>query len=171
MRLAFGSRTDIGRTRKRNEDSMLVREPLFVVADGMGGHRGGNVASAMTVEVLGVAPVATGGTAAVVDTIRTANRAVLERGDAEPELQGMGTTVTALFVDVDADMGHVAHVGDSRAYLLRRGALQQLTRGPTRSCRSWSGRAGSPRRTPNATHSGASSPARSASTTRWMSTS
>ena len=127
MRLAFGSRTDIGRTRKRNEDSMLVREPLFVVADGMGGHRGGNVASAMTVEVLGVAPVATGGTAAVVDAIRTANRAVLERGDAEPELRGMGTTVTALFVDVDADMGHVAHVGDSRAYLLRRGALQQLT--------------------------------------------
>ena len=127
MRLAFGSRTDIGRSRKRNEDSVLVQEPLFAVADGMGGHRGGNVASAMTVETLAQAPVATGGTAAVIDAIREANREVLQRGDAEAELRGMGTTVTALFVEPGAERGHIAHVGDSRAYLLRGGAFQQLT--------------------------------------------
>jgi protein phosphatase len=81
----------------------------------------------MAVEALARAPVATGGVAAVNEAIHEANRAVLERGDAEAELHGMGTTVTALFVDLATDRGHVAHVGDSRAYLLRAGALQQLT--------------------------------------------
>ncbi len=125
MRLAVGSRTDIGRARKRNEDSFLVREPLFAVADGMGGALGGNVASAMSVEALGHADVETQGTKALIAAIQEANRAVLERSDAERDLHGMGTTITALFVE--GEKGHVAHIGDSRAYLLRGGALQQLT--------------------------------------------
>ena len=125
MRLDVGSRTDIGRARKRNEDSFLVREPLFAVADGMGGALGGNVASAMSVEALGRADIETQGTKALIAAIHEANRAVLERSDAERDLHGMGTTVTALFVE--GGKGHVAHVGDSRAYLLRDGALQQLT--------------------------------------------
>jgi serine/threonine protein phosphatase PrpC len=125
MRLAVGSRTDIGRARKRNEDSLLVRAPLFAVADGMGGARGGNVASAMSVEVLGGAPIDAEGTPAVIEAIHEANRAVLERSEAERDLHGMGTTITAFYVE--GDKGHVAHIGDSRAYLLRDGHLQQLT--------------------------------------------
>ncbi len=131
MRLAVGARTDIGRNRRRNEDSMLVREPLFAVADGMGGHRGGNVASQMSVQTLERASLGhradgeEAGAAAVLEAIQEANRAVLERGNAESDLQGMGTTMTALLVE--GERGHILHVGDSRAYRMRDGALQQLT--------------------------------------------
>ena len=126
--LNVGSRTDIGRHRTRNEDSMLVREPLFAVADGMGGHRGGNVASAMTVETLERVPVPDGGPGSVDrvrDAILEANRSVLERGEADRDLQGMGTTVTAAIVS--GERAEFLHVGDSRAYLVRNGAIQQLT--------------------------------------------
>jgi serine/threonine protein phosphatase PrpC len=125
MRLAVGSRTDIGRARKRNEDSFLVREPLFAVADGMGGHRGGNVASAMAVEALGRIDPAGMSSDAILRAIETANHDILQRGDAERDLEGMGTTVTALLIDGEG--GRIAHVGDSRAYRLRGGDLIQLT--------------------------------------------
>jgi protein phosphatase len=125
MRLAVGARTDIGRARKRNEDSLLVREPLFAVADGMGGHRGGNVASAMAVEALGAVDPAGITGDAILRAIETANHDILERGDAERDLEGMGTTVTALLID--GELGRIAHVGDSRAYRLRGGLLRQLT--------------------------------------------
>jgi protein phosphatase len=126
MRVRFGSQTDVGRARERNEDSMLVRAPLFVVADGMGGHRGGNVASAMATEKLGEADLrGDGALRTLVDQIKEANRIVLERGQADRELRGMGTTVTAVLLD--GEKAHVAHVGDSRAYLMRSGAFQQLT--------------------------------------------
>jgi protein phosphatase len=125
MRLAVGSRTDIGRARKRNEDSLLVRDPLFAVADGMGGHRGGNVASAMAVEALGAVNPAGMTGDAILRAIETANHDILERGDAERDLEGMGTTVTALLID--GEQGRIAHVGDSRAYRLRDGLLRQLT--------------------------------------------
>jgi protein phosphatase len=91
----------------------------------MGGHRGGDVASEMSVEALGHAQAGADGATAVAEAIREANQAILDRGDAERDLQGMGTTVTALFID--GDKGHVLHVGDSRAYLFRDSALQQLT--------------------------------------------
>jgi protein phosphatase len=109
---------------------MLVREPLFAVADGMGGHRGGNVASAMTVETLERMPVPVpAGAAESVDAVRRAileaNRSVLERGESDRDLQGMGTTVTALLVSGKA--AEILHVGDSRAYLVRDGDIQQLT--------------------------------------------
>lgn len=126
MNLRIGAKTDIGRARERNEDSMLVKEPLFAVADGMGGHRGGDVASAMTLEALQGVDLSTDGQlAGLVEEIREANRAVLERGAADDALRGMGTTVTAIVVDDGT--AYLAHVGDSRAYLLRDGVLQQLT--------------------------------------------
>jgi protein phosphatase len=124
MRIQVGARSDIGRNRQRNEDSYLVEAPLFAVADGMGGHRGGDVASSMTLEAL--AGKGDGRTLTdLVEEIKEANRKVFERGEADRDLRGMGTTVTA-FLTGD-DKGYIAHVGDSRAYLLRAGALQQLT--------------------------------------------
>ena len=126
MNYRVGSRTDIGRARERNEDSMLVKEPLFAVADGMGGHRGGDVASAMTREALEDLDLPPEGSmATLVEKIKAVNRAVLDRGAAEGALRGMGTTLTAVLTD--GDRAHVAHVGDSRAYLYRGGVLQRLT--------------------------------------------
>jgi serine/threonine protein phosphatase PrpC len=126
MRIRAGAKTDIGRARKRNEDSFLVREPLFAVADGMGGHRGGNVASSLALEVLGqVGEEKSDRSDSLVEGIRQANDRVLERGEADRDLRGMGTTITA--VRTSDRTAHLAHVGDSRAYLFRQGALQQLT--------------------------------------------
>jgi PPM family protein phosphatase len=125
MRVEAGVRSDVGRMRQRNEDAYLVKDSLFVVADGIGGHRGGDVASALALETIeSVAPEETT-LEALVEDIKRANQAVLERGEADRDLRGMGTTITAVLVD-DA-RAHVAHVGDSRAYLLREGTLQQLT--------------------------------------------
>ena len=125
MKVTVGVRSDIGRLRQRNEDAYLVKEQLFVVADGMGGHRGGNVASALAVETIESASSAAVSLGALVEDFKQANRAVLERGESDRELRGMGTTLTAVLTE-DAK-AHVVHVGDSRAYLLRDGALQQLT--------------------------------------------
>ena len=100
MRYRAGARTDVGRIRSRNEDSYLVDEPLFVVADGMGGHRGGDVASALTVETIrDAAPTwgAPGGE--LTEAIRRANRVVFERSAGDQDLHGMGTTVTVLQTD------------------------------------------------------------------------
>jgi serine/threonine protein phosphatase PrpC len=126
MKATVGVRTDIGRARQRNEDAYLVRTPVFAVADGMGGHQGGEVASTLAVEALGELDLrADGVMEALVQSIREANGRVLERGEGDPALRGMGTTLTALVTD--QDRAHLAHVGDSRAYLLRKGSLQQLT--------------------------------------------
>ncbi len=125
MRIVAAARSDVGRVRRRNEDAYLLQDPLFAVADGMGGHRGGNVASTMSLETLESADIARRGVHALVAAIRTANRAVFDRGEADRELSGMGTTITAILVD--GDRAHVAHVGDSRAYLLRDGSLKQIT--------------------------------------------
>jgi len=125
VKLRVGVATDVGRVRERNEDSYLAREPLFAVADGMGGHRGGNVASELAIETLSSFRMpAQGAAAALVEDIKRANLRVMERGASDRDLRGMGTTVTAL-VTQDA-RAYIAHVGDSRAYLLRDG-LQQLT--------------------------------------------
>jgi PPM family protein phosphatase len=129
MKIRTGAASDIGRSRERNEDAYLVKEPLFAVADGMGGHRGGDVASSVVVETL--SEMAIGGAddpqplEGLVDRIQEANRRILQRGDSDRELRGMGTTLTV--VVADSDRAHVAHVGDSRAYLLREGNLSQLT--------------------------------------------
>jgi PPM family protein phosphatase len=127
MRFRVGSGTDIGRLRRRNEDSYLVKEPLFVVADGMGGHRGGDVASRMAVDIVEPAAVEVGdeGLPPLIERIKQANREVMQRGEADRDLRGMGTTLTAIVTG--EGRAHVAHIGDSRAYLLRDEVLQQLT--------------------------------------------
>ena len=119
--------TQTGNVRRSNEDSYLMRSPLFMVADGMGGAQAGEIASRMCAEafaqadLIGPAP-----TDVLRDTIRTANRRILDRSRSDPDAAGMGTTVTAAFMD-DAGTIAFAHVGDSRAYLLRDGSLQRLS--------------------------------------------
>jgi PPM family protein phosphatase len=123
VRIEVGSATDIGQVRERNEDSILVDPPLFIVADGMGGHRGGDVASRVAIETMESLAVEDRGS--LTDHVRRANRAVWDRSVEDQGLSGMGTTLTA--VRIDGDRVTLAHVGDSRAYLLRDGSLRQLT--------------------------------------------
>jgi protein phosphatase len=123
MRVEAGVATDIGRVRERNEDSFLVEPPLYAVADGMGGHRGGGVASELALER--IEELFHAGKTPLAEMVHAANRSVFERSMADRKVMGMGTTLTAATVD---DEGvHLAHVGDSRAYLLRAGAFRQLT--------------------------------------------
>jgi PPM family protein phosphatase len=118
--------TDTGRQRRANEDSMLARSPLFVVADGMGGAQAGEVASRLAIESfqhgLDDTSDAEGGLAAYA---RAANVSIHERSQANAEHAGMGTTLTAVYVG--AEEVAIAHVGDSRAYCLRDGELLRLT--------------------------------------------
>jgi serine/threonine protein phosphatase PrpC len=126
VRVRFAAATDIGRARGRNEDSYLAHEPLFAVADGMGGHRGGDVASSLAVAALRRA--AESGDASwslLIEEFQEANREIFQRGNDQAELHGMGTTLTAVCL-TDAE-ARIAHVGDSRAYLLRDGSLHLLT--------------------------------------------
>jgi PPM family protein phosphatase len=125
MRFSSGHRTDVGRGRPENEDRLLVDDErgLYAVADGMGGHRAGEVASATAVEAL---------QAAFLDgrpldqAVEAANAAVFAKAAADAALQGMGTTLTAAAV-LDGHTLLVGHVGDSRAYLMRDGAVAQVT--------------------------------------------
>ncbi len=123
MKVLAGFATDIGRVRKANEDSFLAESPLFAVADGMGGHRGGEVASHLALDTVEAMYLRGEGTLA--DQVREANRVVFARSSEDLKVAGMGTTLTAALVDGDGL--HLAHVGDSRAYLLRAGSLRQLT--------------------------------------------
>jgi protein phosphatase len=122
MRVAAGVATDIGQVREGNEDSFLVEAPLYAVADGMGGHRGGEVASQLALETV---EARYGEGAPLEDAVRSANAAVFERSEADRAVAGMGTTITAVVVEPGS--AHLVHVGDSRAYLLRAGSLRQLT--------------------------------------------
>jgi protein phosphatase len=124
-----GAATDVGRVRSNNQDSHLVREgELFAVADGMGGHQGGEVASATALEILGRAyDEAT--TPTLVRAVRSANQAVFDKASGDPDLKGMGTTLTAL-ADVNTREGRrlaIVNVGDSRLYRVRGDTLEQLT--------------------------------------------
>ena len=123
MNIRVGSASDIGQVREGNEDSFLVLAPLYVVADGMGGHRGGEVASSLALETVQRLFEAQQGTLA--DQVTEANRAVFERSQEDRSVAGMGTTLTAALVE--GDRVHLAHVGDSRAYLFRGGELSMLT--------------------------------------------
>ena len=124
MKVRVGASTDVGRARERNEDAYLSSPPLYAVADGLGGHRGGDVASTLALRVL--AEIAKPGMwGQLSEQIREANRAILEQARDDRALSGMGTTITAAFMDEDEL--HLAHVGDSRAYLLRSGELSPLT--------------------------------------------
>jgi len=116
--------TDAGRRRRRNEDSYVLEPPLFAVADGMGGAQAGEIASRIAASVLRDSS-AQSGEAAVVALIQEANRRVYEAAANDRARSGMGTTITAALVD--DGIVHVGHVGDSRAYRIRGGLLEQLT--------------------------------------------
>jgi len=121
-------RTDTGRQRSENEDSLFVRAPIFVVADGMGGAQAGEVASKTAADAfdrdLPEAPSAQ----FLRETIEGANRSIHELARADPSKAGMGTTITAAIVEAQKEEVGIGHVGDSRAYRLRRGKLERLTR-------------------------------------------
>jgi protein phosphatase len=117
--------SDPGRRRRRNEDSYVVRPPLFAVADGMGGAQAGELASRIAVEAMGEES-GSSGEARVATLIREANRRVFARSHEDAAASGMGTTMTAALVGDDGTVT-IGHVGDSRAYLLRSGRLEQLT--------------------------------------------
>jgi protein phosphatase len=121
-------RTDTGRQRNANEDSVFTRAELFVVADGMGGAQAGEVASKAAVAAFeGELPP--GPPERVLEqTIKVANRAIHEQARTDPNLAGMGTTTTAAIVDGGAEEVAIGHVGDSRAYRFRAGKLERLTR-------------------------------------------
>src|SRR5687768_17029511 len=127
--------TDVGRMRSDNEDSLYANanreRGLFIVADGMGGHAAGEVASAMAIDILSQeisiddplerdAP-----TDRIADALRRANDAIYTRTLTEVDKQGMGTTVSVLFLEGDHYI--IGQIGDSRIYLLREGKLRQLT--------------------------------------------
>jgi protein phosphatase len=123
VKVRAAATTDIGRVREGNEDSYLLEDPIFAVADGMGGHRGGEVASRIAVETL-ERLFREGGTA-LAEQVQEANRAVFERSTTDRSVAGMGTTLTVAIVQGESI--RLAHVGDSRAYLLRDGELRMLT--------------------------------------------
>ena len=122
----FGSRTDIGCLRDHNEDSLVVTPPLFAVADGMGGHAAGEVASEIAVNVLAERAPAHPDSEALGRAVEEANRAVIRAAHEGRGREGMGTTMTAAMLEGERLI--IAQVGDSRAYLLHQGKLQQLTR-------------------------------------------
>lgn len=118
---AFGA-THTGRVRAGNEDSFFVGDAAFAVADGMGGHQAGEIASAAALEPLrelNISAISDPAdiSAALAEAVVAANTLVVDRAKANPALEGMGTTLTAIAIH-DGQL-HVAHVGDSRAYLLR----------------------------------------------------
>jgi len=123
VRIEAGVATHVGQVRTGNEDAYLLEPPLYAVADGMGGHRGGEVASQLALTT--IAESFRKGAEPFADQVRAANRAVFERSGADRAVAGMGTTLTAAVIQ--GDVAHLVHVGDSRAYLLRAGSLRQLT--------------------------------------------
>ena len=125
MRLEVGSGTDVGQLRSLNEDSLLVANGLFAVADGMGGHRGGEVASARAL-VAFEQSAATPTLESLMAAVQAANADVLEHARSSPELMGMGTTLCAL-APLDDQRVAIVNVGDSRVYLLRGQALFQVS--------------------------------------------
>src|SRR2546425_7707672 len=144
MKIAYQAISDVGRKRKGNEDSLFLNpeQNLFVVADGMGGHAAGEVASKVAVDSINEFVCLTGGDEEITwpfgldenisydgnrlkTAIRYANRKVLEATKEKSEYEGMATTVAAVLVD--GDVANLGHVGDSRIYLLRDAKITQLT--------------------------------------------
>lgn len=125
IRLRYGAATDPGVVRSVNEDSFVARDGLYAVADGMGGHVSGEVASEVAVEALQA-----GDYEGLIEGVRMANRAVWQKARDDASLRGMGTTMCAIALITDAEGNEVlqvANVGDSRAYRFRQNELEQLT--------------------------------------------
>jgi protein phosphatase len=131
--LRYAARSDVGLVRQNNQDSAYAGPHLLVVADGMGGHAGGDVASSLAVGELAPLDGESHGADDALEHLKqavfAAHRELLTRVDEEPELTGMGTTVTAL-LRTGGKLA-LAHIGDSRAYLLRDGELIQITKDHT----------------------------------------
>jgi len=122
----FGSRTDVGSVREQNEDSLIVRPHLFDVADGMGGHAAGEVASEIAVKTIEELAPHHADAEALGQAVEQANRDIINAALSGQGRDGMGTTVTAAILERNRLV--IAQVGDSRAYLLHNGELTQLTR-------------------------------------------
>ncbi|HEY7540571.1 MAG TPA: PP2C family serine/threonine-protein phosphatase [Methylomirabilota bacterium] len=153
--IQYGGRTDVGRRRARNEDSILVGERILVVCDGMGGHQAGDVASRIGVDTVGAFvsrseadpeltwpygfdPSVSFDANRIRTAIKLANRAIYTRAAAEDEYAGMGTTIVATIVGPDDDPRFTyGHVGDSRLYLVRGGRMVQLTRDDSLANSAW----------------------------------
>jgi protein phosphatase len=127
--LRYAVRSDIGLTRANNQDSAYAGPHLLVVADGMGGHAGGDIASSVAIAHLAQldeeTPTADQGAEALEEAVEQAHEELLERVEEDPELAGLGTTITTLLRTGDRLI--LGHIGDSRAYLLRQGKLEQVT--------------------------------------------
>ncbi len=127
--LRWGSATDVGMVRESNQDAMLVADPLFAVADGMGGANGGEVASATALDILSSTFADGTHPDDLLEAVRRANAKVWDKAQLNDNLRGMGTTLTVLakIEDEEGERIAIANVGDSRAYLLRDGELTQVT--------------------------------------------
>lgn len=138
MKLLYAGRTDVGRARTNNEDSFYAEEPLFMVADGVGGHAAGEVASRMAVQVAGEHTRRAGGgiignydkeyseaANRLASALRLANKAIYEAANGDPSLAGMASTAAAVLF-TNGNMS-IAHVGDCRVYLIRAGTINRLT--------------------------------------------
>jgi PPM family protein phosphatase len=125
LELRTVSRTEIGRVRDNNEDAVMSSSYLVAVADGMGGHPGGEIASAVAISLIQAA--FTGQSLDELQSaVRAANRAIWDRSSANAELEGMGTTICAAGLVEDGKLA-VVNVGDSRSYMLRNGSLTQMS--------------------------------------------
>jgi protein phosphatase len=124
--LPVGSCTDIGQMREHNEDSLLVKPPLYVIADGMGGHAAGEVASELAIRIFEDAAIDSADPQVLRDTVAEANDAIIEGAQKGLGRAGMGTTLTAAVIEENRLT--IVQIGDSRAYLLQGGRLRQVTR-------------------------------------------
>lgn len=127
--LSWGVASDVGRIRKNNQDSYLADGTVFAVADGMGGHVGGEIASKLAIDTFSQAFSNKSSSLDVVDVAHDANSAILARASEEPKLSGMGTTLCLLSVSDESEdhQLNLVNVGDSRGYLFRDSELFQLT--------------------------------------------
>lgn len=123
--LSWGARSDVGLVRPHNEDSFLVRAPLFVVCDGMGGREAGEIASRIAVDTIGEQAPEHADDVALGAAVEAANAAVLEGADSGQGRPGMGCTATCAIIE--QDRMSIAHVGDSRIYMLHGGTLVRVT--------------------------------------------
>jgi PPM family protein phosphatase len=119
--------TDTGRRRLGNEDAYVVEPPLFVIADGMGGARAGEIAAGLAAAAFEEAASETRDETGLESIIADANRRIWERSLADPATAGMGTTITVALVDEPGGRITFGHVGDSRAYRVRDGEIEQVT--------------------------------------------
>ncbi|MCR8908160.1 MULTISPECIES: Stp1/IreP family PP2C-type Ser/Thr phosphatase [Atopobiaceae] len=123
--ISWGARSDVGLVRGHNEDSFLLRTPLFVVSDGMGGHAAGEVASSIAVETIGDRAPGTADDVLLGAAVEAANLAVIKGAEDGIGKPGMGCTATAVLIEKNRMA--VAHVGDSRVYVLHHGTLVRIT--------------------------------------------